>query len=97
MKRSRTNPWIGIGFDVWRLGLEASAVIGLRTLRIAQGGDAATSEAERMVSEKLEAGIALSALAVSGGLGMMPTTATARTLAHVRRKVRANRRRLARA
>lgn len=97
MSRSRTNPWIGIGFDAWRLGLEASTVVGLRTLRIAQGGDAARSEAERMVSEKLETGIALSALAISGGLGMTPTTAAARTLAHVRRKVRANRRRLAKA
>ena len=94
MRRSQANPWIGIGFDAWRLGLEASAVIGLRTLRIAQGGEAARVEAERMVSEKLEAGIALQALAASGGLGLTPARASARTLAHYRRKVSANRRRL---
>lgn len=94
MKRSRTNPWIGIGFDAWRLGLEASTVIGLRTLRIAQGGEAGRLETERMVSEKVEAGIALQALAMGGGLGLSPASASARTLAHYRRKVSANRRRL---
>jgi hypothetical protein len=94
VKRSRTNPWIGIGFDAWRLGLEASTVIGLRTLRIAQGGEAGRLETERMVSEKVEAGIALQALAMGGGLGLSPAGASARTLAHYRRKVSANRRRL---
>ncbi len=94
MKRSRANPWIGIGFDAWRLGLEASTVVGLRTLRIAQGGEAGRLETERMVSEKVEAGIALQALAMSGGLGPSPASASARTLAHYRRKVSANRRRL---
>jgi hypothetical protein len=94
VRRSQANPWIGIGFDAWRLGLEASTVIGLRTLRIAQGGEAARLETERMVSEKVEAGIALQALAMSGGLGLTPAHASARTLAHYRRKVSANRRRL---
>lgn len=94
MKRVRGNPWIGIGLDAWRLGLEASTVIGLRTLRIAQGGAKGRAEAERMVAEKLAAGIALQTLAVTGGLGTTPAGASARTLAHYRRKVRANRRRL---
>ena len=97
MRRSRTNPWIGIGFDAWRLGLEASTVIGLRTLRLAQGGEAARIEAERMVSEKVDAGLALQALAIGGGLGLTPAHASARTLAHYRRKVSANRRRLSKA
>jgi hypothetical protein len=94
MKRSRGNPWIGIGFDAWRLGLEASTVIGLRTLRIAQGGARGRAEAELMVQEKIEAGLALQAKAFSGALGATPASASARTLAHYRRKVRANRRRL---
>jgi hypothetical protein len=94
MKRARVNPWFGIGFDAWRLGLEASSVIGLRTLKIAQGGAAGRAEAERMVSEKVEAGLALQALAIAGGLGTTPASASARTLAHYRRKVKANRRRL---
>ena len=93
--RRRANPWIGIGFDAWRLGLEASAVVGLRTLRIAQGGAAGQAEAERMVSEKVDAGLALQRLAITGGLGASPAAASARTLVHYRRKVSANRRRLA--
>jgi hypothetical protein len=94
MKRSRVNPWLGIGWDAWRLGLEASTVIGLRTLKIAQGGPAGQAEAERMVSEKLKAGLALQTLALTGGLGATPASASARTLAHYRRRVNANRRRL---
>ena len=94
MKRARANPWIGIGFDAWRLGLEASTVIGLRTLKIAQGGAAGEAEAQRMVSEKVKAGLALQTVALTGGLGLTPASASARTLAHYRRKVSANRRRL---
>ena len=80
--------------DAWRLGLEASTVIGLRTLKIAQGGAAGEAEAERMVREKMEAGLALQALALTGGLGASPASASSRTLAHYKRKVSANRRRL---
>jgi len=96
MKRTRGNPWFGIGLDTWRLGMEASAVIGLRTLKIAQGGANGRAEAERMVSEKVNAGLALQALALTGGLGSTPASASARTLAHYRRRVNANRRRLSR-
>ncbi len=95
MTRSRGNPWIGIGLDAWRLGLEASTVIGLRTLRLSQGGARSHVEAERMVAEKLEAAAALQVLAMTGGLGATPASASAKTLAHYRRKVSANRRRLA--
>jgi len=94
MTRARRNPWFDAGLDAWRLGLEASAVIGLRTLKIAQGDADGVAEARRMVSEKIEAGLDLQALAVTGGLGLTPISASARTLAHYRRKVRANRRRL---
>ena len=96
MRRSRGNPWIGIGLDAWRLGMEASAVIGLRTLRVVQGGAAGQLEAERMVSEKVAAALALQSLALSGRLGLTPASVSAGTLAHYRRKVRANRRRLTR-
>ncbi|MEJ0066515.1 MAG: hypothetical protein WDM85_14815 [Caulobacteraceae bacterium] len=94
MKHSRANPWLGIGWDAWRLGMEASTVIGLRTLKIAQGGAAGRAEAERMVSEKLKASLDLQTLALTGGLGATPASASARTLAHYRRRVNANRRRL---
>ncbi len=66
----------------------------LRTMKIAAGGAAGESEARRMVSEKIEAGLDLQTMALTGGLGFTPESATNKTLAHYRRKVRANRRRL---
>lgn len=96
MRRSRLNPWLGLSIDAWRLGMEASCVIGLRTLKLATGGEAGAREAKLMVDEKVAAGIALQAKAMSGALGATPAAATAATLAHYRRKVNANRRRLTR-
>ncbi len=93
----RANPWLRLGLDAWSLGAEASAVIGLRAMKMAAGGPAAETEARRMVSEKVAAGLALQALALTGGLGVTPQGAAAKTLAHYRRKVRANRRRLMKA
>ncbi|HYE43622.1 MAG TPA: hypothetical protein VEA15_09545 [Caulobacteraceae bacterium] len=90
----RSNPWLRIGLDAWSLGVEASTVMGLRALKIAAGGAAGEAEARRMVEEKFEAGIALQAMALSGGLGVTPHGAAAKSVAHYRRKVRANRRRL---
>jgi hypothetical protein len=89
------NPWFRIGLDSWLLGFEASSVIGLRTLKIAAGGIAARAETRLMIDEKIDAGWALQAEALSGALGLTPLGATAGTLAHYRRKVRDNRRRLA--
>ena len=74
--------------------MEASSVIGLRTLKIAAGGAAGEREARQMVDEKIDAALSLQSLAMTGGLGLTPATVAARTLTHYRRKVRANRRRL---
>ena len=93
-RRRRPNPWLRIGFDAWTLGMEASAVIGLRALKIAAGGPAGDAEARRMVSEKLDAADELRTKALSGGLGLTGSGMASRTLTHYRRKVRANRRRL---
>ena len=93
MTRKR-NPWIGVGLSAWSLGLEASAVIGLRTMKIAAGGAGGEAEARLMVREKIDVGLALQTLALTGGLGFSPHGATAKTLSHYRRKVRANQRRL---
>lgn len=90
----RRNPWIGIGFDAWRMTFEAASVIGLRTLKIAAGGAAAEAEARRMIPEKIDAGLALQALALSGGLGLTAARSTAKALALYRRRVHANYRRL---
>jgi hypothetical protein len=88
------NPWLRVGCDAWALGLEASAVIALRTLKMAAGGEAGAAEAHLMVTEKLDAAAALQAKAMTGRLGLNGPSAATATLAHYRRKVRANRRRL---
>jgi hypothetical protein len=93
-RRRRTNPWLRIGLDAWSLGLEASSVIGLRAMKIAAGGPEADAEARRMISEKLDAALTLQTRALTGDLGFTPAEATAKSLTHYRRKVRANRRRL---
>ena len=90
----RRNPWIGLAWDSWALGLEASSVIGLRTLRISAGGPSGAAEARRMLSEKVEAAVAWQTLALTGGLGATAPAAASKTLKHYGRKVRANRRRL---
>jgi hypothetical protein len=93
MARAR-NPWLRLGFDAWSLGVEASSVIGLRTMKLAVGGAAADAESRRMVEEKVRAGFEWQSMALTGGLGLTPHHAAAKTLTHYRRKVRANQRRL---
>lgn len=91
----RHSPWVQLGWDAWMLGAESASVMGLRTLKIAAGGAAGEAEARRMVSEKIEAAQALQIMAMTGALGFTAPAAAAKTLTHYRRKVRANRRRLA--
>jgi hypothetical protein len=90
-----SNPWLTIGFDAFTLGVEAASVVMLRTLALAEGGAKAQAEAVRMVTEKAEAASALAVRAATGDLGKRPATVASRTLKHYRRKVRSNRRRLA--
>jgi hypothetical protein len=47
--------WMKLTSDAALLGFEAQQVIGLRLLRIAAGGEAASFETERMVTEKITA------------------------------------------
>jgi hypothetical protein len=85
-----------LGFDAAVLGAEAAQVIGLRMAKLAAGGPAADAEAQRMVSEKVETAAALQAMAITGALGWTAPRAASKTMAHYRRKVRANRSRLLR-
>jgi hypothetical protein len=94
---ARSNPWMRLGLNAWSLGAESSAVIGLRVMKMAAGGAAAEREAQQMIREKVAAGLTLQSLAITGGLGFTPHSAAVKTLAHYRRKVRANRRRLMKA
>jgi hypothetical protein len=95
MTRSR-NPWFRLGLDAWTLGAEAATVMTLRSMKIAAGGAAAEAEAQRMVSEKIEAAQALGVMAVTGALGFTAPGVVGKSIKHYRRKVKANRRRLSR-
>lgn len=93
MPRKR-NPWFGLGWDAMALSAEAATVVALRSMKLAAGGPAAQAEAARMVNEKVQAAAALQTLALTGALGFTAPRMASKTLAHYRRKVRANRRRL---
>ena len=86
--------WAALGFDTWSLAWEAQGVIASRLTRIARGDAAALAETELMVREKLEAGAALMALAMTGGMGSTPYRGARRTVSHYRKAVGRNRRRL---
>lgn len=90
----RKDPWTSLAFDSWSLGLEASTVIGLRMMKLAAGGAAARAEAQLMVGEKVASSLTLPMLAMTGQLGASGPAIAAGSLAHLRGKVRANRRRL---
>jgi hypothetical protein len=94
MGRRSYNPWLRVGLNAWALGLEASTVIGLRALRLAQGGAKAEQEASLMVTEKLAAAQELAQAGATGALGSSAPAIATRVLKRYRQKVRANRRRL---
>ena len=75
--------------------MEASAVIGMRTMKIAMGGSAAEAESRLMVDEKVRAAIDVQMALMTGKLGTDPMRASRSVVQHYTRKVRANRRRLA--
>lgn len=94
---ARRNPWFELGMDAFALGVEAQAVVALRMMKFAAGGPAAASEATQMISEKLIAAAEIQAKVANGLLSGTSHLTPARTVAHYRRKVRANRRRLSKA
>lgn len=87
---------MNIGLDMWTLGMESASVIGLRTMKLAQGGPAAEREAELMVAEKMATAFDVQVKLMTGGFGLNPATATSRAVGTYARKVRANRKRLSR-
>lgn len=88
------NRWWRLSQAWWSLGMDASSVMALRSVALATGGAAANREARRMIDEKVKAALALQALALTGSLGRTPHGTSVRTIAHYRKAVRANRRRL---
>jgi hypothetical protein len=86
--------WFGLTVDSWRLAAESQTVIALRMMALSTGDAAAAKEAQLMVTEKL-----LAASEVQGRMFFDTLTGSAhqaprRAIAHYRRKVRANSRRL---
>ena len=94
MTPKETTAWMRIGIDGWSLGWQAARVMGLRAARIAEGGPAAGMEAWLMMTEKWQAAAEIQADLLSRGATASPAATTRRTLAHYRRKVAANDRRL---
>lgn len=86
--RGKSSSLLAMGTDLATLGFEAQMVIGQRMAMFMLGGPKARKEAELMVTEKVKAaGEAATTLALGG----TPHT----VVRDYRRKVRANRKRLA--
>ena len=83
-----------LGYSLFTLGLEAQTVIALRLMKLAAGGVEAQAEAQRMVSEKIDAAMVANRHLAAGLMAGSTTSGPRKALAHYRKKVRANRRRL---
>ena len=90
----KTDPF-SLAFDMWALSMEAGSVIGMRLPKLMTGNTAAMIEAQRMVNEKVEAAAQLQWKLMTGGLGGTPDTMMRASVAHYRKAVGKNRRRLA--
>ena len=77
------------------LAVESGAVVGLRMLAAVQGGPTWPAEARLMVQEKTKAAMDAQALMITSVLTGKAASAPTRALALYRRRVKANRRRLA--
>jgi hypothetical protein len=91
------NPWFALGVQAFQLGVEAQSVIALRMMRLASGGARAKTEMSRMAIDK--------AAAIAEAQVAAATAVVARRKEHVvvgktlkvcKKRVRANKRRLAR-
>jgi hypothetical protein len=90
----QTMWWLELTRDTALLGVESAEVMWRRSLKLARCDRPAWSEFQLMVSEKVEATIELQHRLVTGKLGSDGGAAARAALDHVRRKVRANRKRL---
>ena len=93
-RKTKSPNWFGIGMDAWVLAAEANMVIAMRMGQMAMGGPAAAREAERMVSEKIVANMALGLDIATGKHGLSPEKIMSGSVKHYSRKVTANRKRL---
>lgn len=86
--------WWALGFDVWRLGLEAGEVMARRSAVLASGGTDAMAEANLMVSEKLAAAAEIQMAMIGGKLGTSPRVVSHAVVRNYRSRVRRNAARL---
>lgn len=93
-KTSSAN-WFNVSMDAWALAAESNIVIAQRMGAMAFGGPAAAKEAERMVSEKISANMALGLDLMTGKFGASPEAILSGSIAHYSKAVAANRQRLA--
>jgi hypothetical protein len=87
----------GLLADMSRLAFESNFVIGLRMMKLAAGGQAAASEAQLMVMEKINTANALAvenAFALATGKSLH--SVGKKSIAKYRMAVRANHKRLSR-
>lgn len=96
MKSPHGSDWLAIGMEAWWLAGEAATVVMMRSAALAMGGRPAYREAHMMVTEKAEATAALGTALMTGKLGSSAESITRGTVAHYRKRVRANRTRLSR-
>lgn len=80
--------------DAWALAVESNIVIAQRIGALAFGGPAAAKEAERMVTEKVAANMALGVDLMTGKFGLSPEAIMSGSIAHYSKAVAANRQRL---
>ena len=89
------NAWFTLSSQAALLGLEAQSVMALRFIRFAAGGPLARSETSRMIAEKVQAlgePQTAAAIAISGRNSRHVAT---KVLGVYKKRVRKNRRRLA--
>ena len=94
MTKTKNPNWFDISMDAWALAAEANMVIAARLGSLALGGPNAAREAERMVSEKVAANMALGVDLMTGKHGLSPESVMSGSIAHYSKSVTANRKRL---
>lgn len=91
MNKFRTaNPF----FDAALLAMEAQQVIGLRMMKLAFGGPAAGAEVRQMIEEKMAATATATTMMTAAAMQGRPDQGTEDVVRMLRKKVRANRKRL---
>ena len=89
------NAWLALTFQTAQLGLDAQRVVALRLMRLSGGGAAGATEARRMVADKMaalsEAQFAAAAAVLTGDSHRLAN----KVLRVFKKRVRANRNRLA--